>query len=63
MRRSFLLRVAFAPTRLSAEHLREAYEAVTPVLERTIESANVGTNDTTASSSDQKQRSRRVRSR
>jgi hypothetical protein len=36
MRRNFVLRVAFSPTRLSAEHLREAYEVVTPVSERTI---------------------------
>ena len=36
MRREFVLRVAFSPTRLSAEHLREAYEVVTPVTERTV---------------------------
>ena len=36
MRRSFVLRVAFSPTRLSADHLREAYEAVTTVMERPV---------------------------
>ena len=36
MRRSFVLRVAFSPTRLSTEHLREAYEVVTPVSERAV---------------------------
>jgi hypothetical protein len=36
MRRGIKIRVAFLPTRLSAEHLRAAYEVVTPVVERTI---------------------------
>jgi hypothetical protein len=31
--------VAFSPTRLSAEHLREAYEVVTPMTERTVVTA------------------------
>ena len=34
MRRGFAIRVAFSPTRLSAEHLRDVYEVVTPVIER-----------------------------
>lgn len=38
MRKRFTLRVAFLPTRLSAEHLREAYEAVTPVIDRAVKS-------------------------
>ena len=31
MRRGMKIRVAFSPTRLSAEHLRAAYERVFPV--------------------------------
>jgi hypothetical protein len=42
MQRSFALRVAFSPTRLSAEHLRSAYEVVTPVIERTIAITDAG---------------------
>jgi hypothetical protein len=30
------IRVAFEPTRLSAEHLRRAYEIVLPVVKRTM---------------------------
>lgn len=36
MRRRLEIRVAFAPTRLSAEHLRVAYEVVSAVVDRTI---------------------------
>jgi hypothetical protein len=36
MRRGLEIRVAFAPTRLSAEHLRAVYEMVTPVVDREI---------------------------
>jgi hypothetical protein len=36
MRRTLEIRVAFTPTRLSAEYLRAAYEVVTPTIERTI---------------------------
>lgn len=36
MRRGLEIRVAFAPTRLSAEHLRAAYEMVSAVVERAI---------------------------
>ena len=36
MRRGLEIRVAFAPTRLSAEHLRAAYEMVSAVVDRTI---------------------------
>lgn len=31
------IRVAFAPTRLSAEHLHSAYEIVLPLVERRVE--------------------------
>ena len=43
MRRGLEIRVAFAPTRLSAEHLRAVYEMVTPVVNRAVvrESENV----------------------
>jgi hypothetical protein len=34
MRRGLEIREAFAPTRLSATHLRTAYELVSPVIER-----------------------------
>lgn len=36
MRRGMEIRVAFAPTRLSPEHLRAVYEIVTPVIERSV---------------------------
>jgi hypothetical protein len=36
MRRGMEIRVAFAPTRLSPEHLRTVYEIVTPVIERSV---------------------------
>jgi hypothetical protein len=36
MRRKLEIRVAFCPTRLSDEHLRCAYEVVTPVVERVM---------------------------
>jgi hypothetical protein len=36
MRRTIEIRQAFAPTRLSAAHLREVYNVVSPVVERTI---------------------------
>jgi hypothetical protein len=37
-RRALTLRVAFAPTRLSAEYLRAAYDVVLPVVEREVSS-------------------------
>src|SRR5262245_56552949 len=43
-RRELTMRVAFAPTRLSGEHLRTAYEIAIPIVERTVsfdESASV----------------------
>jgi hypothetical protein len=43
-RRELKMRVAFAPTRLSAEHLRTAYEIAIPIVERAVstdESASV----------------------
>ncbi len=36
MRRGLEIRVAFAPTRLSVEHLRAVYEMVTPVIDRAV---------------------------
>lgn len=36
MRRALEIRVAFAPTRLAAEHLRAVYEMVTPVVDRAV---------------------------
>jgi len=36
MRRGLEIRVAFAPTRLSVEHLRAVYEMVTPVIDRVV---------------------------
>jgi hypothetical protein len=36
MRWGMEIRVAFAPTRLSPEHLRAVYEIVTPVIERSV---------------------------
>jgi len=36
MRRKLEIRVAFRPTRLSDEHLRCAYEVLTPVVERVV---------------------------
>jgi hypothetical protein len=39
MRRGIEIRTAFAPTRLSAMHLRVAYEVVSPVVERTVTAA------------------------
>jgi hypothetical protein len=36
MRRGLEIRVAFSPTRLSAEHLRAVYEVVTPMIERVV---------------------------
>ena len=36
MRRGMEIRVAFAPTRLSPEHLRAVYEMVTPVVDRSV---------------------------
>jgi hypothetical protein len=35
-RRDLMLRVAFAPTRLSEEYLRTAYEIAIPVVERAV---------------------------
>jgi hypothetical protein len=35
-RRGIEIHTAFAPTRLSAMYLRAAYEAVSPVVERTV---------------------------
>jgi hypothetical protein len=39
MRREMQIRVAFEPTRLSAEYLRRAYEIVLPLVERTVTKA------------------------
>jgi hypothetical protein len=36
MRRRLDIRVTFAPTRLSAEHLRVVYDVVTPLVERRV---------------------------
>jgi hypothetical protein len=36
MRRGLEIRVAFSPTRLSADQLRTAYEVVTPMSERVV---------------------------
>lgn len=36
MRRGLKIRVAFSPTRLSADHLRTVYEVVTPMIERIV---------------------------
>jgi hypothetical protein len=36
MRRGIEIRVAFAPTRLSAMNLRAAYAVVSPIAERTV---------------------------
>lgn len=36
MRRPFRFQVVFAPVRLSADHLRSAYELVVPVVEREV---------------------------
>jgi hypothetical protein len=36
MRSGIEIRTAFAPTRMSAAHLRAAYELVSPVVERTV---------------------------
>jgi hypothetical protein len=36
MRRGLEIRMAFAPTRMSAVHLRAAYEVVSPVIERIV---------------------------
>ena len=36
MRRSLRFRVEFAPTRLSREHLRSAYEVIAPVARRVV---------------------------
>jgi hypothetical protein len=36
MRRGIEIRMAFAPTRMSATHLRAVYEVVSPVVERTV---------------------------
>jgi hypothetical protein len=35
-RRELTMHVAFAPTRLSAEHLRTAYEIAIPIVERAV---------------------------
>jgi hypothetical protein len=35
-RRELTMRVAFVPTRLSAEHLRTAYEIAIPIVERAV---------------------------
>jgi hypothetical protein len=37
-RRALTLRVTFAPTRMSAEYLRAAYDVVLPVVEREVRS-------------------------
>jgi hypothetical protein len=39
MRRGIEIREAFAPTRLSAIHLRAAYEVISPVIERPVVAA------------------------
>jgi hypothetical protein len=36
MRSGIEIRTAFAPTRMSAAHLRAAYELVSPVVERAV---------------------------
>ena len=36
MRRRLRLQVVFAPARLSADHLRSAYELVVPVVQREV---------------------------
>ena len=45
MRRGIEIRVAFAPTRSSAMHLRAAYAVVSPRVERTIVAADEGVVD------------------
>ena len=37
------LRVAYAPTRLAAEHLRHAYESVVPITRRTARDTSMPT--------------------
>jgi len=41
MRRALRIRVAFAPTRLSSDHLKRAYELVAPVSRRAVAPAEV----------------------
>ena len=43
MERPLRLRVAYAPTRLAAEHLRHAYERVVPVTRRTFRDTSMPT--------------------
>jgi hypothetical protein len=45
MRRGIKIREAFAPTRLSAMHLRAAYEVISPVIERPVVAAERGAVD------------------
>jgi hypothetical protein len=45
MRRTIVIRAAFAPTRLSTELLQGAYEQVVPIRERVIEPAQAPSTD------------------
>jgi len=47
-RRGIEIRTAFAPTRLSAMYLRAAYEAVSPVVERSVVGAVIDERDSEA---------------
>lgn len=48
MRRGLEIRVAFAPTRLSVEHLRAVYEVVTPMTERAVVKESVAVRENEA---------------
>jgi hypothetical protein len=53
MDRTFSLRVAFEPTRLSAEYLRRAYERVIPISRRDGDDAQGADLDETKTSSEE----------
>ena len=67
VRRRIQIRVAFAPTRLSAEYLRAVYEILVPPVERTVrmrpDTPMTGSSEREALQQQQQQQQQRRRTR
>jgi hypothetical protein len=60
MRRGMRVQVAFAPTRLSDEYLRGAYEELVPVVEKAVKGSRVDAHQMRPTSDERRLRSRRM---
>ena len=61
MRRSIRVKVAFAPTRLSTEHLQSVYDELVPSVRRLVESAEDDVSRECFAEAEQAPRAKRAR--